>query len=134
MPALRSFARALVMTSTLTALAAPAAATTTENFTLRSGADVVALCSTPTADPLYTAAIHLCQGFGAGVYQTILALTTRAELEPMLCPPNPPPSRNQEIEKFLAWAKQNSQHLTEAPVDVVGRFLVEQFPCPKAAK
>jgi hypothetical protein len=35
--------------------AAPAAAITGEEFRLRSGADIVALCAAPATDPLYTA-------------------------------------------------------------------------------
>ncbi len=42
----------------------PAPAITLDEFRLRSGADVVALCSTPASDPLYTAAVHMCHGFG----------------------------------------------------------------------
>src|SRR5262249_31696579 len=53
----------------------PAPAITQDEFRLRSGADVVALCSTPASDPLYTAAVHMCHGFGAGTYQTIMAMT-----------------------------------------------------------
>ncbi len=47
-------------------LVAPASAIAGDEFLLRSGADVVALCGTPAGDPLYTAAIRMCHGFGAG--------------------------------------------------------------------
>jgi hypothetical protein len=116
----------------LVALAAPVGAVTKEeHFKLQSGADLVALCSTATSDRLYPAAIHMCHGFGAGVYQTIQALTSHEKLQPVMCPPSPPPSRNEGIKLFLEWAKRNQDRLAERPADVLGRFLVEQFPCRK---
>jgi hypothetical protein len=132
MPALHSLARTLVLTGALLAPAAVASATTPEHFVLRTGADYVELCSTPPDDPLYTAAIHFCHGFGVGVYQTMMALTNNDKLTPIMCPSNPPPTRNEGLQRFLAWAKQHPDYLHDPPADVLGRFLVEQFPCPKA--
>lgn len=109
--------------------AQPAAAITAEEFRLRSGADLVALCGAPTSDPLYMAAIHMCHGFGAGTFQTIMALTRHEKLEPVLCPPEPTPSRNETVARFLEWAKRNPQHLTEPAVELVGRFLIVTFGC-----
>ena len=88
--------------------AVPAAAITGEEFRLRSGADIVALCATPSTDALYTAAVHMCHGFGAGTYQTLMALTRHDKVAPLICPPTPPPSRNQTV---------------------VGRFFLTEFPC-----
>jgi Ssp1 endopeptidase immunity protein Rap1a len=107
----------------------PASAIGGEEFLLRSGADLVALCSAPTADPLYTAAVHMCHGFGAGTYQTIVALTRHEKLEPVLCSPDPPPSRNETVARFLEWAKRNPQRLTEPAVEALGRFFLAEFPC-----
>jgi hypothetical protein len=123
--------RAVLAAVTVLVLAAPAAAVTEEQFHLRSGADLVALCSARTDDPLYVAAIHLCQGFGAGTYQTIQAMTTHEKLVPLLCPPNPPPTRNEGIRLFLDWAKNNEEHAQEPAVHHLGRFLVEKYRCPK---
>ena len=109
--------------------AAPASAITADEFRLRSGADVVALCATPPDDALYTAAVHMCHGFGAGTYQTLMALTRHEKLQPIVCPPAPPPSRNETMSRFLDWAKRNPQHLTEPAVETVGRFFITEFPC-----
>jgi hypothetical protein len=98
-------------------------------FLLRSGADIVALCSTPSDDPLYTAAVHMCHGFGAGTYQTILAMTRHEKIEPVMCPPEPSVSRNEVVRQFLAWANANPRYLTEPAVEVMGRFMISQFPC-----
>jgi hypothetical protein len=105
----------------------PAAAITSDEFALRSGADVLALCSTPASDPLYTAAIHMCHGFGAGTYRTILALTAR--LGPVICPPDPSPSRNEVVRRFVEWGHANPGSLAEPAVDVLARFFMTQFPC-----
>jgi hypothetical protein len=111
--------------------AATAWAITQEEFRLRSAADFVALCSTPAADPLYQAAVHMCHGFGAGTYQTIMAMTRHEKLQPVICAPQPPPTRNETVARFLEWAKRNPQRMSEPAVEAVGRFFVTEFPCPK---
>jgi len=110
-----------------------ARAVTEENFQLRTGADLVALCSAPADDPLRTAAIHMCHGFCAGVYQTIMALTMREKVPRLVCPPDPPPSRAEAIAQFVVWAKSDTEHQSERPADFVGRYLVTKYPCPKDA-
>ena len=107
----------------------PAAAITSAEFQLRSGADIVALCATPASDPLYTAAVHMCHGFGAGTYQTIMAMTRNEKVAPVICPPDPAPSRNEIVGRFLEWARRNPQYLTDPAVETVGRFFITEFPC-----
>jgi hypothetical protein len=124
-------ARLLLVAIAVLGLAAPGLAVTADDFLLRSGTDIVALCSAPASDPLYTAAIHMCHGFGAGTYQTIQAVTRDERLKPIICPPQPQPSRNQVIGRFVEWAKRNPQHLWEPPAELVARFLVTEFPCPE---
>ena len=110
---------------------AAAAAITAEEFRLRSGADFVALCATPASDPLYTAAVHMCHGFGAGTYQTLVAVTRHEGLTPLICPPQPIPTRNETVARFLEWAKRNPERSTEPAVEMVSRFFLTEFPCPK---
>lgn len=119
----------LLLSVAFLGFAATSPAITTEEFGLRTGADFAALCSTPADDPLHTAAIHMCHGFGAGTYQAILAMTRHEKLAPLFCPPEPAVSRNEAVQMFLEWAKRNPQHMAERPADVIGRFLVQQFPC-----
>ncbi len=122
-------ARLLLIALVTLGHATPASAITAEEFRLRSGADIVALCATPATDPLYTAAIHMCHGYGAGIYQTITTLTRHEKLEPLICPPEPSPSRNETVGRFLEWARRNPERLTEPAVQVVGRFFITEFPC-----
>ncbi|PYM66321.1 MAG: hypothetical protein DME11_07625 [Candidatus Rokuibacteriota bacterium] len=119
----------LVLMIVVLGFTAHAPAITPEEFRLRSGADVVALCSTPASDPLYSAAVHMCHGFGAGAYQTIMAMTRHEKLKPVVCPPDPPLSRNEAVRRFVQWASDNPRYLTEPAVEVVGRFFATQFPC-----
>ena len=107
----------------------PAAAITSDEFRLRSGADIVALCATTDGDPLYTAAVHMCHGFGAGIYQTMTALMRHDKIAPVVCPPNPAPTRNETVERFLSWAKRNPQQLSQPAAETVARFFMTEFPC-----
>src|SRR5438093_5624511 len=102
----------LVLMIVVLGFTAHAPAITPDEFRLRSGADVVALCATPASDPLYTAAIHMCHGFGAGTFQTLMALTRHEKLAPLICPPVPSPPRNETVGRFLEWAKRNPERLT----------------------
>ena len=122
-------ARRLLIAIVILGTAGAAAAITPEEFRLRSGADYVALCATPASDPLYSSAVHMCHGFGAGTYQTIVAFTRHEKLEPLICPPEPVPSRNETVGRFLEWAKRNPQRLTEPAVELVARFFITEFPC-----
>jgi hypothetical protein len=127
----KSLKRRLALASLLAVLSAPAAATTTtEDFTLQTGAQLVDLCSTKPDDPLYTAAIHMCEGFGVGVYRTILALTTYKGAQPLFCPQEGI-TRDEAFAMFREWAKSNMQHASEPPADFIARFLIETSPCPK---
>jgi hypothetical protein len=125
----RALLARLLLVVALAGVPAPAPAVTPEEFGVRSGADIVALCSTPASDPLYTAAVHMCHGFGAGTYRTIMAMSGGGRLQPVICPPDPSPSRNEVVQRFVQWAKANERHLAEPAVDVLARFLITQFPC-----
>jgi Rap1a immunity proteins len=126
----KALARLWLVTIVTLGFAAPALAVTADEFLLRSGADIVALCATPPSDPLYTAAVHMCHGFGAGTYQTLAAMTRHEKLQPIICPPAPPPTRNETVRRFIEWAGRNPQHSSEPAVEALARFLITEFPCP----
>ena len=128
---MRGLATRLLITVLILGHAVPAPAITGDEFLLRSGADIVALCATPASDPLYTAAVHMCHGFGAGIYQTMTALIRHEKLAPVVCAPSPAPTRNQVVTRFLEWARRNPQQLTGAAVETMGRFFLAEYPCPK---
>ena len=117
------------------AIAGPAAAVSEDNFRLRTGGDLIELCSVAPEEHLYSAAIHMCHGFGVGTYQTLDAVNSSEKIDPFFCPPDPPISRNQTIAAFLAWAKQpqNASYLNDSPAALIGHYLLTTYPCPKPA-
>jgi Rap1a immunity proteins len=123
------FARVIATTLLTLSHVTAVSAITADEFRLRSGTDFVALCETPATDPLYMAAVHMCHGFGAGTYQTIQALTRHEKLAPVICPPEPPPSRNETVSRLLEWSRRNAQYQTEPPAEMVARFFISEFPC-----
>jgi hypothetical protein len=43
--------------------------------------------------------------------------------------PEPPPTRAEAIQMFVAWTQENPQYLNERPVDSMFRFFATKFPC-----
>ena len=124
----------LAVGAAILAAVTSARAVTDANIELRTGADLVALCGVPEGDPLRAVALQMCEGYCVGVYQAILALTTHKGLQPIFCPPDPAPERNEAIAQFVQWSKKNTQYQSDRPADYLGRFLVEVWSCPKDAK
>jgi len=109
------------------------AALTEEDFYIKNAQDLVDLCSAPESDPLNDEAIHFCHGFLAGAWQYHQEQANGPKGVRLVCPPNPPPTRNEVVAGFLTWAGAHPQHMTEPAVDALFRYLVERAPCPTAA-
>lgn len=107
-----------------------AAATTSEQFLVNSTKDLVALCTTPQADPVYTPAVSFCHGYLVGAWHYHKAIAVRRKRE-IVCLPEPPPSRLQAIDSFIAWCQAHPQYDGESPVETMFKFLVEKWPCRK---
>lgn len=108
----------------------PAWGVTRETFLTKTTQDLVDLCSAPESDPLYQAAIGFCLGFAVGALQTHLAENAGPDGKKLVCLPDPPPTREQGVQMFVTWAKQNQQFMKEAPVEGLYRFLIGRWPCP----
>ena len=106
-------------------------ALTREDFLVHSTQDLVKLCSASESDPLYQAAIGFCHGYAVGVYHYYQATTAGAGQRGFVCFPDPPPTRVETIQMFLAWTKQNPQYMSERPVDSIFRFLQSKYPCQR---
>ncbi|MDA8232923.1 MAG: Rap1a/Tai family immunity protein [Magnetospirillum sp.] len=104
-------------------------ATTQEDFHVKTTGDLVDLCATPTSDPLYTAAINFCQGFMVGAYQYHNLAVQAEGRQPLVCPPNPPPTRDESIARFVAWSHSHPSALSTAPVEGMFEFLTQTYPC-----
>ena len=108
-----------------------ALAATPEHFRVRSTADLIQLCSTPANDPMFAAAISFCQGFAVGAYQYYRASVSGPEGRPFVCLPDPPPSRTEGLQMFVAWARQHPQYMDEPAVETLFRWLATTWPCRK---
>ena len=105
----------------------------TEDFRIRSAQDLVDLCAVATSDPLYASAIHFCHGFVSGAWQYHNSEENGPKGHRLVCPPEPPPTRDQAIAMFLTWSATHASAMSEPAVDALFRFLIEKYPCPVAA-
>lgn len=112
---------------------ASARAVETEDFLIADTQDVVDVCTVPESDPMYTAAIAFCHGYLVGAYQYHVALFGAGKSKPVVCFPDPPPTRSHAVERFIAWVKADPARAKEKPADALTRYLVENFPCDQKA-
>jgi hypothetical protein len=80
-------------------------------------------------DPLYMAAVHFCEGYLVGAYHYQEALYSGPDQTPLVCPPNPKPSRDQAIAEYIAWAKSHPEYGKELAVNTMMKYLIEHWPC-----
>lgn len=113
----------------LAGFAAQSYAVMQDNFLARDTNDIIELCSVQADDPLYTAAVHFCHGYLVGAYQYQEALHSGPGRTPLVCPPDPKPSRNQAIAEFIAWAKSHPEYGRERAVNTMFKYLIERWPC-----
>ncbi|WP_045226571.1 Rap1a/Tai family immunity protein [Methyloterricola oryzae] len=106
-------------------------AVTQDNFLAQTTQDMVELCTAAPDDPLYVAATHFCQGYLVGVYRYQEDLYSRPGLTPLVCPPDPKPTRTEAIAMYITWAKAHPEYKNERPVDTAMKYLVENWPCKK---
>jgi len=136
---IRSTLRAASCTGLALALAAavvPSAARAAferEDFHIRSAQDLVDLCTVKNDDPLYSAAIHFCEGFVAGAWQYHQAQANGPKGVRFVCPPEPPPTRDEAVAMFVTWSGTHADRMVEPAVEALFRFLIEKYPCPTAA-
>lgn len=105
-------------------------ALTRDDFLVRTTQDLVKLCTASENEPLYQAGIGFCHGYAVGAYHYYQSATTKgAEQKGFVCFPEPPPTREEAIKMFVAWAKEDQQSRNERPVDSMFRFLESKFPC-----
>ena len=96
-----------------------ASAAQQKDFVVQSTEDLIGLCTTAPDDPLYTAAIHFCQGYLVGAYAYYAAQAAGPEGDRLVCFSNPPPSRNDAVGMYVSWAKAHPEQMKNAPVDTL---------------
>ena len=102
---------------------------TAENFQVRTTGDLLTLCAPAPNDPLAVQAIHFCHGYLVGAFAYYSASVAGREDAKRVCLPQPPPSRDAGIARFVSWARANPQYLQERPVETEFRFLETTWPC-----
>lgn len=96
------------------------------NFTAENTKDLVVLCTVAEDHPLRESAVHFCHGYLVGAYQYHVRSTVG---RPIVCLPDPAPSRNEAISEFIAWAGENPQYMDDVAAETMLRWLVMRFPC-----
>jgi hypothetical protein len=89
---------------------------------------VIDVCSTPSTDPLYTAAANFCQGFVVGAYQSYEAAIAKGKRKPFICLPAPV-NRN-EASRSSSPGEGAPRVQGRAPINFLLKFLREKWPCP----
>ena len=112
----------------------PGAAVQRDDFLIVDAQDVVDVCTVPESDPMYAASVAFCHGYLVGSYQYHVAIFGHGTSQPVVCFPDPAPSRTQAIDQFLAWLKANPVYLKDKAPDAITRFFVETWPCKAAEK
>ena len=120
---------ALILVASMVPLCAEAV--DSDNFRVRSTADLVEICSVPPSDSMYAAAIGFCHGYGVGAFHYYQASVSGPEGKPFVCLADPPPSRTEALQMFLAWARENPQYMGEPAVETLSRWLATKWPCRK---
>jgi len=117
----------------VTGVTRPAAAAliTDEDFEVKTARQLLQLCTVSPDDPRYREALHFCHGYLVGAYHYYLATIAGPNARLLICPPEPPPTRNAVISGFIGWAPRHPQYMSEAPVETYFRFLTETWPCKR---
>jgi len=113
------------------AVPALAATVTDGDFEVKTTQNLLHLCTVSPEDPRYKEALHFCHGYLVGAYHYYLATLAGPNAKPLVCPPNPLPTRNDVISGFIVWARGHPQYLSEAPVETEFRYLTETWPCKR---
>ena len=108
---------------------AAAGAVSEKDFMAETTRDLLNLCSASPDDPLYHQAINFCHGYLIGAYHYYQAMTAGPKGIKFVCMPDPEPSRNEEIGRFIDWARSHPEYFDESPVETEFRYLMQRFPC-----
>ena len=125
--------RALILLLLGGALAVPgvAGAVTDGDFEIKTTRNLLNLCTVSADDVRYKEALHFCHGYLVGAFHYYLASVSGPNAKRLVCPPDPPPTRNAAIAAFIAWAQAHPQYMSEAPVETEFRYLTETYPCKR---
>jgi hypothetical protein len=84
----------------------------------------VELCKNPNDEQ----GRSFCFGFGEGIYQSYLA-NRSPKAKRSICFTNKGETRNEILQKFLAWNAANPQFNQESAAKALMRFFMQSYPC-----
>ncbi len=125
--------RLIALAAFVTTVAGPAVAAdvTRDNFLMRSGQDLAALCSARPRDPYFVRAISFCHGYLVGSYDFYKGTSAGRPSRQLVCLPKPSPTRYQVAQQFVEWAARNPRDSSESAVDALFRFAALTWPCKR---
>ena len=126
-----SCAVALLLFGAALAVPGVAAAVTDGDFEVKTTRNLLNLCTVSADDARYKEALHFCHGYLVGAFHYYVASVSGPNAKRLVCPPDPPPTRNVAIAAFIVWAQAHPQYMGEAPVETEFRFLTETYPCKR---
>jgi hypothetical protein len=97
-------------------------------FVGRETREIVAICSVRPGSPDFDDARAFCHGYLTGAYSAVVAQRPR-DNRPMHC--NLPATRQEGIDRFVAWANARPDRLAEFPPNALMRFMDETYACPR---
>ena len=97
-----------------------------QSFEARTTSQLVDLCATPPGDPAYAQAVQFCHGFAAGALSYHRA-ASRPGSTPNFC--GLPTSRQEAVDRFVAWIRANPRVADDNPANALFRFLDANYAC-----
>jgi hypothetical protein len=110
--------------------AAPAVAVEESRFLLRSAADLGALCSARTGEPRALEAMHMCQGYLAGLHHFHEATARADGASALYCiGDGTAPTRQEAAADFAAWIAESPGAAELPAIEGAVRWAATRFPC-----
>jgi hypothetical protein len=100
-----------------------------EDFKLKTGQDLLEICSLDQGNASYWEAQAFCFGYFRGGADFQRALVAGPGFRPIACPAAGATVRD-GVAVFVAYARAHPDQLTKPPMDVVFRAVSERWPCP----
>jgi hypothetical protein len=101
------------------------------SFDVKNSAELVAVCSTPTTDKNYSAAIHFCNGYVVGAFHNYQALAEQPMYQTLFCPDDPNGPKDDFVKGYVAFAKAHPQYDKDRAVTVLFKYMIDKWPCDR---
>jgi hypothetical protein len=89
-----------------------AGAVSEKDFEVQPTENLINPCTASPDDPLYHQAPNFCRSYLVGAYHYYKAVSSGPKGIRLVCPPDPPPSRNDSFAMFVEWVKAHPQSIT----------------------